>query len=306
MKKLIAIFCIAIASMTVVTAKPPMKFGKVPMEDLAMTVYDKDTSAPAVVLCDYGYFATNQFQFTRMIRIKILKKEGLSYADFNFQGAEKSSVKGITFNLENGEVTEDKLKNDQIFRERITNDYYRLRCSMPNVKVGSVIDIEYFYNDFPSEWDFQKYIPVKWSELIIETSPYIDFRKNFYGYQHLSSSSESRWVAQDMPAFKTEAYVNSSDNYLTKFEFDILSIHIPGFYREFTTDWDAANRRLDNDSYFGQAAKGNLFLNSIAKDIKSRYSDDLDRAKAAYDEIKKIKWDETESAETSTPTQYRI
>jgi hypothetical protein len=34
--------------------KDPIKFGEIPLEDLQMTVYDKDTSAVAVILADYG------------------------------------------------------------------------------------------------------------------------------------------------------------------------------------------------------------------------------------------------------------
>ena len=34
----------------------PVKFGKVDRAALEMKVYDKDTSAAAVILCDYGYF----------------------------------------------------------------------------------------------------------------------------------------------------------------------------------------------------------------------------------------------------------
>lgn len=34
--------------------KPPIKFGDVPIEQLKMKRYEKDTSASAVVLADYG------------------------------------------------------------------------------------------------------------------------------------------------------------------------------------------------------------------------------------------------------------
>ena len=34
--------------------KPPIKFGDVPIDQLKMTTYDKDSSASAVILADYG------------------------------------------------------------------------------------------------------------------------------------------------------------------------------------------------------------------------------------------------------------
>lgn len=48
--------------------KVPLKFGKIDEADLAMTVYDKDSSAVAVVLCHYGVFNSTDFSFTETIR----------------------------------------------------------------------------------------------------------------------------------------------------------------------------------------------------------------------------------------------
>ncbi len=219
--------------------KAPIKYGKVEMADLEMTAYPLDTSAAAAVLCDYGVFDQNSFQFRRLLRVKIFKKEGLSWADKVFSGSDKTAIKGVTYNLENGEIVETKLKNESIFKERVQEDYYRLRVAMPNCKVGSIYDIEFYYPGIPSSWYFQQDIPVRWSELIINQSPYIDFRKNFYGYEALSVNTDWRWVGKDMPAFKEEAYTNSIENYITKFEFDILSVHFPGYFKAYTTSWDA-------------------------------------------------------------------
>ena len=36
--------------------KAPIKFGQISKADLLNNVYAPDTSAPALVLCDYGYF----------------------------------------------------------------------------------------------------------------------------------------------------------------------------------------------------------------------------------------------------------
>src|SRR5688500_18757411 len=98
--------------------KAPVKFGDVTIDEVKMRVYDKDTSANAVVLVDYGestirYFQNVGFKLTyeRITRIKILKKDGLEWADFtiplykNDTDAEKASgIKGATYNLENGKI----------------------------------------------------------------------------------------------------------------------------------------------------------------------------------------------------------
>merc|ERR1712070_455309 len=69
--------------------QPPekMKLGKVSKEMLSFTQYEKDTSAIALVLGEFGNssFESSQssmsFLLKKHVRIKILKKEGLSYAD---------------------------------------------------------------------------------------------------------------------------------------------------------------------------------------------------------------------------------
>jgi len=60
--------------------KSPVKFGDIPLEDLKMTVYDKDSSASAVMLVNYGeaYLqltsSTTTLNFERHVRIKVLSK----------------------------------------------------------------------------------------------------------------------------------------------------------------------------------------------------------------------------------------
>lgn len=281
--------------------KAPMKFGKVSPEDLQMTTYAPDTSAPAVVLCDFGYFNASMIQFTQNIRVKILKKEGLNWADRSYPGYSKSDVRGITFNYENGQVVESKLKSENVFRERVSENTYRLRIAMPNVKVGSIIDIQLSYTGIPGVWYFQREIPVRWSELIMEQSQYVEFRKQSVGYIPFSVSTPTRWVANDVPAFKSEPYINSIENYMSKFEFDLLRFTIPGNYTEFTTDWDAVNRRLNEHDYFGNTMQGALFLNNTAKEIENKYTTPEDKMRVAYEFVKKaVKWDERESLLTTT------
>ena len=80
MKRFISTIAFAFTIILCVSAqKTPIKFGKIDMSDLQMEVYNLDTSAAAVVLCDYGHFDSKIFKFQRIIRIKILKKEGLDF-----------------------------------------------------------------------------------------------------------------------------------------------------------------------------------------------------------------------------------
>jgi hypothetical protein len=296
-KNTITILFILSSFFNLCAEKAPMKYGKVDQADLAMKVYPADSSASAVVLCNYGYFDSREMQFVHQMRIKILKEEGKDNGNFSVPASEKTNVKGQTVNLENGIPVVTKLNKDGIFIERVTKQLYRARVAMPNVKVGSVIDVEFYYAGLPSHWDFQKTIPMRWSELILEESTYFSFRKNFSGYVPLSVSTNERWVAKDVPAFKSERYVNNSENYLSRMNIEISSIHIPGsYYKNYATTWDAVAKILQEEDDFGvNFSQLNLFLNGLKKEIKESTTDPEERLSKAYEAIKKIKWNNEES-----------
>jgi len=189
-KRKISIIIFLFISLNAVWAqKAPMKYGKVDKADLEMKVYPLDSTASAVLLCNYGYFDSNQMQFVHQMRIKILKEEGKDQGNLTVPASERTTVKGQTVNLENGVPVVTKLNKEGIFIERISRYSYQARVAMPNVKVGSVLDIEFYYDGLPSYWSFQRSIPVRWSELILEESIYFSFRKNSTGYVPLSEAT---------------------------------------------------------------------------------------------------------------------
>ena len=83
----LGILCLLFYNATVIAQKSPIKFGDIPMSDMTMSTYDKDTSTSAVILADYGYASiefyssATKLNFDRHVRIKILKKDGLDWAN---------------------------------------------------------------------------------------------------------------------------------------------------------------------------------------------------------------------------------
>ncbi|MDD4968260.1 MAG: hypothetical protein PHT07_02405 [Paludibacter sp.] len=296
-RKLVLAFYLLVTAVSISAQKAPMKYGKIDQADLEMKVYPKDSSASAVVLCNYGYFNSNQLQFVHQMRIKILKEEGKDQGNFSVPASERATVKGQTVNLENGKPVITKLTKDGIFIDRITKDVYQARVAMPNVKAGSILDIEFYYTGLPSYWSFQKDIPMRWSELIIEENINFSFRKNPTGYIPFSEATNNRWVTKDVPAFKTEPYINNYENYLARFYIELSSIHIPGYlYKDYATSWGAVAKTLRMDEDFGgQLNTINFSLNGLEKEIKNSTTVPEERLVKAYDAIKKIKWNKNES-----------
>ncbi|MBN1145076.1 MAG: DUF3857 domain-containing protein [Bacteroidales bacterium] len=298
MKKLAAVFVmLSVFAISFVKGQPaPARFGKVDPADLEMKVYDLDTTAEAVILCDYGEFNTNTFQFTRLKRIKVLKKEGLDQVNGVYNISGSGLIKGMTYNLVDGEIVESKLKNESIFKEQILGDNYRYRVTMPDVRVGSIVDIQYSFPLLPNEWRFQDRIPVRWSELRIPESPYVTFQKSFFGFLPLYVNESGRWVGRNMPALHDEPYMNSLTNYLNKVEIELSNITLPNYSKFYTSSWDAVNDYLLHHSRFGEKMSMALFLTEDVKTIEAMNLAELDKMKAACNLVKqKIKWNEEES-----------
>jgi hypothetical protein len=191
---------IAMSCLTANAQKAPIKFGDIPMEDMKMTVYPKDSSAEAVVLADYGlssveYVSSDGFQiaFERIRRIKILKKEGLKYAETSIplwhSGEDEEKVSGlklVTYNLENGKIVETKAKSDSFFKEEYDRNLNFMKVAWANVREGSVIEITYkVKSDFLAnyqDWEFQSTIPVRWSEYRAYIPEYFNYAKYMQGY----------------------------------------------------------------------------------------------------------------------------
>lgn len=267
-----------------------IKFGKVDLKDLEMTTYSNDTSAPAIILSEIGYYNGNDHQFYLHKRIKILKKEGTFMADNEFVTGSKGSIKGYTFNLENGEVIKTKLQNDNIFEEKIWDNNYIYNVAMPDVKVGSIIDIEVKYNGFPIIWYFQSSIPVVHSELELGDSQYLSFRKQISGLVFPQTVGHNHWKAENVPAFITESFTLSDKNYLSRIDIDVYETHFPGYYPlDYASTWVSVQSLLNKFDSFGKTLGWpNLFLNKYAKTIEANASTDAEKAKLAVETIKSI------------------
>ena len=306
--------------------KAPIKYGKVSMDEMEMTTYQPDSTASAVILCDYGitdipYTSNNGFEmtFSRVIRIKVLKKEGLDWANFDIplrkKGDNLSSLKAVSYNLENGKIVKSKLKSDGKFIEESSKYIQTYKLTLPNVKVGSVIEYSYsirsnyFFN--LRTWRFQKKIPVKWSEYRVRIPEFFHYKQLSKGYLNFTvadkdygigtlpnkdtySIEKFRWVVSDAPAFKKEPYMTTSKNFLSAIEFELGGIQqYKGAYKNYTNTWEKINKELLEHQHFGVQLKGGNFLKDIVTKINSEAKNDVDKMNLAFSFIKShMKWND--------------
>ena len=336
-----------LSSNFVFSQKAPIKFGKVSKEELEMKVYEKDTSAEAVVLADYSrteisYDDQDGFMVrTNVIRrIKILKKAGLDYASveipYYFEHAENkeriNKLKAQSYSLEGGKIITTKLSKKEVFNEDRSRHRKLKKFAIPNVKVGSVIEYTYLLTSpflrSLKTWYFQRPIPVKWSEYRIETPEYFNYKHVFGGYLSsdisevknsaktimLTNSTASnrglggtkretttdqvkyvstinRWVYKDVPAFRTEKYITTPNDYYARIEFELLSVNYPNSAEKtYTASWDEIGRKLMETDHFGGALNRKI-TKELADEINSRDLPLTQKVAIAYQSIcKHMKW----------------
>ncbi|MDI9256591.1 DUF3857 domain-containing protein [Flavobacterium sedimenticola] len=293
------------------------ELGEVTIEELQERKCPNDTAAVAAVLFNVGktyfdYDYDDGFQIITEIstKIKIYKKEGYDLANYAVAyydgGNEKVSfAKTVTYNLVNGKIEKTKLGSDGIFIEKINNDYKRKKITMPNVKEGSIIEYKVeikspFIWNFP-EWEFQKNIPVKYSEYTTFIPEYYIYnthlkgfltpvttqdgkiRKINYTYKTnmmpgMSGQSSERvnstlefnekivkYVLSDVPALKEEAFANNINNYRTTLLHELSGKRVPNMPHEnFTTDWESVTKKIyDQDSFGSELNKNGYYENDL-------------------------------------------
>lgn len=306
------ILVILLCSFSSYSQKPPVKFGNFTKEEVQMEYYEHDSSAAAVVLCDYGYayinITTGRLIFERHTRIKILKKEGLDWANFSIplyhQGTNSeniSNLKAVTYNFNDGTKTSKKISKSSVFTEKFNNEINLYKFALEEVKVGSILEVSYkinseFFFNFPS-WKFQSTIPVVWSEYRADIPEFFTYIKYMQGYLRVDINEVQRksgqynfeahrWVVENAPAFKEEPYMTCEDDYISKINFALSHYKLNGIHYDYMGSWDKIKEQLIKNDYVGGVVDGSGFLNKTTKDLIEGIVDPKDKIKVIYDYVK--------------------
>ena len=283
--------------------KSNYKFGKITPADFSLAAAKFDSGANAVIIADIGstsFEGNNKgfftLVFTHFMRVKIMNKNGFDAGNHqiflyhNSDGdAEKiSSLKGSTFNLENGVVSETKLDDKSIFNEKYSKNYDVRKFSMPALKEGSIFDLVYtIKSPFETElrpWAFQGEYPRLWSEYEVIIPPPFHYVMSLQGDQNFDvnttkavfanysireengasqsdmyslsgSSVDQRWVKKNVPALHEEPYTTTLENYNSRFSFQLNFFQWTGQAEkhDYMTTWESRSKALLEDEEFGLA-----------------------------------------------------
>ena len=307
--------------------EPNLKWGKPTDEELQMTVYDGDTEANAVELyrsLDVYYGVLDDFKvyYSLKRRLKILKPEGKSEADLSIVYRENESnrttcenvrgLKAIAYNLEDGKLVKTKMESSMIHEERLNKNEKVMKFSVPQVKVGTVIEYEYriesdYYWDL-RDWYAQSNIPVLYTRYELSYPKWFNFnieetgvnkveKKQTTGNLNLGEQSIVTNVitfeGRRLPALKKDNYVWNVRDYSNKVTHELGGINVPGrLYKNYTSTWDDIDKSLLGDEDFGgRLKKSSPFKSEIVAQGIASIPDQKERITAVFKLLKqKVRW----------------
>ena len=115
-----------------------------------------------------------------------------SVADLTDESVEE--LKAVAYNMENGKRVKSVLKKSDIKTEQIGDEKYQVSFTIPDVRVGTVIEYEYCLHSqlfwLLHDWYAQREIPVAFARLDMVIPKYLIFNIEEHGIQRLSCTSE--------------------------------------------------------------------------------------------------------------------
>lgn len=294
----------------------------VTFNDLDTNFFEKDSTANAIVLYEYGnsYIEDRTFSLISEVKrkIKIINNKGFDKATITVllynNGNTKEKLRNViatTYNLNGKAVVHTKLRESEIYEEKYNDNYTLAKFTFPSVQEGSVLtysyttESPYVYNY--KSWEFQDDIPKLYSEYNTSIPANYEYHIKLVGFLGLKASQHtlkehcltgnsgayadctiSKYVMEDIPAYKEEDYMTTKDNYLSKLSYELNTVKtFDGRTDKISKTWKDVDKELRFDNRFGKQ------LNvSVSNDSFMSETDALKRAKNIFSFIQNgYTWD---------------
>ncbi len=184
------------------------------------------------------------------------------------------------------------------------------------------VSSDFFFNF--QDWTFQRDIPVRWSEFRASIPEYFRYKMLLQGYHALAAQEQTeasttltlhsaggftgsgfgttreaastdavlarltnyRWAMKDVPAFRDEPYMTTSDDYVDRLSFQLAGEQFPGqAYQNVAGNWTKIDMELLSDDNFGQQMDRGGFLKDQMQALTAKYPDPEARAAAVREII---------------------
>ncbi len=229
-------------------------------------------------------------------------------------------IKAVAINLDGGKVVKTSLNKSDIVRKKIDEHNYQVEFTVPNVKEGTVVDIEYNIHSQLfwqlRDWYAQCEIPVVYAKLDMNIPSYLIFNIEDHGIQRLThtctagsmkfklvsdplanpmniSTNHYVYTGRDLKAMPKDDYVWNLKDYCAGITAELKTYRLPGMSEmDFAKTWEQI------DELFLGSDPFNLQLNAhspLHQELQDAHIQDIanqeERAAAVYQLVMKhVKW----------------
>lgn len=296
-----------------------------------MTIYEPDTSAAALVLCNFGDVQFNltkgdiRYDFNQHKRIKILKRAGFDEGDVSIPVHSSEKVRGLQVQVFTPDGEKYTLKNSDIFEEKVSDNWSLMKFSAPNITEGAILEYRYtkeseHFTQLP-EWYFQENIPTVWSEYRLAVPEWFDYIALTQGRNadiHETNTHEqsltvgssgagsgsgqtrtkiytTRYVLKDVEGLKQEGFITTMDDYYARVRLQLQGITWPNqTYKPFLSTWpELAKNIMDNqlDEHINKNRSGKDLFEALSGRLDGAADADA-KVKIVYDYLtNSMEWD---------------
>ncbi|TMI70412.1 MAG: DUF3857 domain-containing protein [Bacteroidetes bacterium] len=306
MRVTLILFCLSIGRFAYSQSTAPL-FAVFNNDEIHLTECDFDKNAGAVVLLDWAesdYDDNYRLITHRRKRIKIFHQREADRGNITIPFYSKDAfeyienIRGVTCNIENGQIALTYLDNKSIFIEKDII-YSNMRFAMPNVKPGSIIEYEYdsymkHYGGLP-DWIFQNEIPTVKSSYMLAIVPNAEFQYNVQKKRDypiiikpFPDAGKIYFEMNNIPGLKFEPYMDAVRDYLQKVEFQLSGYaNRHGDLTKFSQTWKDAAYELLSNKEFGGAIRKNLSIPNDLKLAMTIQTNDSGRVATIYNFVRK-------------------
>lgn len=294
-------------------------------EELDMKLYDKDSSAHAVVLKEFGKTWLSTDEHTPLIheyhvKIKIFDEQAFNrgtvsipvYKVDNNTFEQISDIQAVaTFKDNDGTIKKTELDPGQVFHVKQNRYWDEVRFAIPGLHKGCIIEYKYRLEtpliwNFKA-WEFQDYIPKIYSEYEAHIPAVYSYNVALRGAYKLTKTtsvlehdcfstgvvkcdcSKITYIMADIPAFVPETDMTSPKNFMSAINFELTD-----YYNGFTDakvkvakEWKDVDNDLKHSDYFGGQIKRSGLMKDRMQPVIAGKTDELSKAKAIYAYLQK-------------------
>ena len=313
--RLLLLICLLYFSPSLLAQKDKDKdipgWGKIEKSDLEMKVCSFDKDAEAVVLFDAGELVADisgRMEFTRHVRIKILKEKGFEAANIHLPFVSYKNLESIkkltaqTYNLDaSGNIITRELDKKSIMEKKLNKRVTEQVFAFPEVKVGSVIEYKYTLATLNLKtWYFQRSIPVVYSRIRMDFPYQIElFADLKCGLPYKAETVPVKgdnivkvYSMQNVPALRDEPFISCEDDYLQRMESRLIALTTSdGVRHNLTRSWPGIIKELMEDEDFGVQLKKNIPRTADLDAELAKVSSPYDKMKVIHHYVQKnMEW----------------